>query len=116
MLNINMNYSEIIDSIIGKAKQENVDNIKFNGYDNCRSRNSSTKEKKTLSSVFLSEEEYDKFVKELFKEYDTKGTLIKKHVETQDYILVFTGSDSSLSDSDKYLLSIRLIKKKHFIE
>lgn len=106
-----MNFSEIINAIIEKAKQENVDNIKFNGYDNCLSRNSLTKEKRALSSVFLSEEEYDGFVKELFREYDIKGALVKKHVETQDYVLVFTGSDSSLLDSGKYLLSVRLIKK-----
>lgn len=106
-----MNCSDLITSIVKIAKQEKVDNIKFNGYDNCLSRNSLTKEKRALSSVFLSEEEYDSFVKELFKEYDTKGALVKKHVEVPDYVLVFTGSDSSLLDSGKYLLSIRLIKK-----
>ena len=106
-----MNCPDLIASIVKIAKQEKVDNIRFNRYDNCLSRNSSTKEKKALPSVFLSEEEYDGFVKELFKECDVKGTLVKKHVETQDYVLVFTGSDSSLLDSEKYLLSIRLIKK-----
>ena len=107
-----MNYEDLIASVVKIAKQESVDNIKFSGYNNCLSRNSSTKEKKALSSVFLSEEEYDSFVKELFKEYDIKGAIVKKHVKTQDYVLVFTGIDSSLLvDSGKYLLSIRLIKK-----
>lgn len=106
-----LNCPDLIASIVKIAKQEQVDNIRFNGYDNCLSRNSSTKERKALSSVFLSEEEYDSFVKELFREYDTKGALVKKHVEVQDYVLVFTGIDSSLLDSGKYLLSIRLIKK-----
>lgn len=111
-----MNCFEVATAILEKAKQYDVDNIEFNGFEECIGNNSQTNEYKALPSVFSSKEEFDNFIRILSKECDSYRngdcSVIKKYIKVQNYILVFIRKESFvLNNLGKDLLHIRAVKQ-----
>lgn len=106
-----MNFDDILESILNKFKNEDVDNIHFIGYKKCYVKDSRSNDVKESSSIFVTKEEYQKFLQDLFNDYplDIEHPLVKKHVNFNGHCFVCTGTNSFLTISNEDLLYIRLI-------
>lgn len=108
-----MNFNDILKSILSKFQNEEADNIRFIGYNRCYVKNSKSNVVKESSPIFVTKEEYQNFLQNLFHDYplDTgHHPLVKRHVNFNGYCFICTGINSLLTDNNEDLLYIRLVQ------
>lgn len=106
-----MSFYDILEFILSKSQNEKVDNIRFVGYKKCYIKSSKDNIVKESLSVFATKEEYQKFLKDLFRDYplDAEHPVVKKHIKFNGYCFICTGMDSLCTYSNEDYLYIRIL-------
>ncbi len=106
-----MNFDDILESILSKFQNEDADNIRFIGHKKCYVKSSKSNVVKESSPIFVTKEEYQNFLQNLFHNYplDTEHPLVKRRVNFDGHCLICTGINSLLTNNNEDLLYIRML-------